>query len=50
MTTEKVDSYLRLTFWAARRYRRNGSLLVATGNTPSRYSLIERAAWRKYMA
>ena len=44
-----VDRYLAVVRWAQRRYTVNGFYVVSIGGAPSRYSLIERAAWNRYM-
>jgi hypothetical protein len=46
----RVDRYLRIVYWARRRYSRNGAWLVrGAGGAPSRYTLIEDAAAAKLL-
>lgn len=44
-----VDKYLRLVQWARKRYTKAGALVISIGGRPSIYSLIEQAAWARYM-
>jgi hypothetical protein len=48
MTPENQTKYLRLVRWAERRYREGPALRTKVGGKPTRYTLIEAAAWRKY--
>ena len=48
------DRYLKLMMWARNRYTRIGktgspTLTIKIGYTLSRYSIIEKLAWIKYM-
>lgn len=48
-----LNRYRKLLAFAARRYAKEGWIEVSTGCNPpklSPYSLIERAAWDRYVA
>ena len=45
-----IDRYLKIVEWARNRYTVNGLLHLNTGDILSRYSLIEKMAWNRYMA
>jgi hypothetical protein len=40
--------YLAICNWAAKRYTRNGLLVLDVGRKPAPYSRIESAAWKRY--
>lgn len=44
------DKYLRIVMWAERRYMACGRIVLSINEQPTRYSMIERLAWRKYLA
>jgi hypothetical protein len=44
-----VDRYLKISTWARNRYTVNGLLTTYHGGVPTVYTLIEQAAWNKYM-
>lgn len=44
-----ANRYLAIVRWAQQRYTSGGVLVVDVGGAPSRYSMIERAAWDRYM-
>jgi hypothetical protein len=46
---QNFKRYGAIVGWAARRYTRDGILVIDVGGVPSRYTLIERAAWNRYM-
>jgi hypothetical protein len=52
MTPDRARArYLRLMDWARARYQdADGSLTISEDGRLSRYSLIERAAYRRYVA
>jgi len=41
--------YLEIVKWARNRYAKNGWLVLERGGKPSKYSRIEKAAWKKYL-
>lgn len=48
---DNIDRYLKVVRWAADRYRqRPGSRLILwEAGSPTKYTAIENAAWKKYM-
>lgn len=47
---KNVDRYLKLVKWARKRYTTDRMLTLYRGNVPTAYTLIEAAAWEKYIA
>jgi hypothetical protein len=45
------DKFLKVTMWAARRYRNaeTGLLVLSHGTKPTIYSEIETLAWKRYI-
>lgn len=43
-----LDRYCKILRWAAKRYTRDGLLIVQVGRGQSVYHLIELAAWNRY--
>lgn len=44
------DKYLKLMEWARERYGYEGNLITYVGGVPTKYTRIEIAAWKRYMA
>ena len=44
-----IERYLTITRWATSRYRKNGRLILSTGGNPSRWTIIESLAFKKYI-
>ena len=44
-----IDRYLKITRWSTSRYRKNGRLILSTGGKPSRWTIIEQLAFKKYI-
>lgn len=45
----KIERYLKIVNWAKRRYTRNAVLVIRVGHFPSRYSVIEDLAAKRYL-
>jgi hypothetical protein len=46
----KYERYLKIVDWATCRYGYEGNVIVSVGGKPTRYTLIERMAFRKLLA
>ena len=44
-----IDKYLKITRWATGRYRKNGRLILSIGGNPSKWTIIEQLAFKKYI-
>jgi len=45
----QYDRYLRVVYWAQKRYTVGGLLVTYKGLVPAKYTRIERAAARKFL-
>lgn len=46
---EGITRYLRVIDWAKRRYTQRGAIITHIANCPTRYTMIERLAFRRYI-
>lgn len=45
----RADRYLAINRWLKDRYSENGWLTLQVGPTPTRYSLLDRAFFERYV-
>ena len=46
---QNLDRFIKICNWATKRYSENGYLIIQVGRKYTKYTRIERAAWKKYI-
>jgi hypothetical protein len=50
MKNDKWHKYINFCNWLENRYKKDGILILSIGGIPSKYSAIECAYFKKYLA
>ena len=45
---QAYERYTKVVQWAEQRYTEDGKLILSVGGVPSRYSVIEQLAFKKF--